>query len=949
MDIKLLMFCRNYRCQFWLTVLIACLLLSQSCSLIETIDTQSATLIKSANDQRDYRRLTLSNNLDVLLISDPTTDKAAASLDVYMGSYQNPEDRQGLAHFLEHMLFLGTKQFPDPDEYQTFISEHGGRHNASTGLEHTNYFFDIDANHLESALDRFAPFFTHPNFDGAYVDRERNAVESEYRLKIKDDGRRQWDVLREQIDINHPLSKFTVGNLQTLADRDQSSIRDELIQMYQRYYSANLMTLVVLGKQSIEQLDAMVRSRFSAIVDRQISIKPYQHPYIQPAQLPMQITYTPLKQAREISLLFLLPNLGAHRESKPAHYLANLIGHEGQGSLLQALKAKGWVEALSAGIVLEDRGGSLFGIDLVVTSKGMAHRNQIIADLFAWINLIDEQGIEHWRHQELATMGDIEFRYSEKQDPSRYVASLSRNMHIYTGKELLRGPYQSTDFDRRAIQEIADRLIPRNMILMITDPEGTAETTSEYYQAPYTASAIDPLVIDRWTASDTNLQLRLPDNNPYIPQQLSLVRPHKAAQLPSIIHKQQGLRVWYLESSKFGVPKAQITVSLGTDSVASLQGITTAELYTAYITDQLNAELYPAMLAGLGYSISVDDRGILIELEGYAENQRLLINTILAMVLEPRWDKAVFETVRRRLIRHKINAKRDYPFRQIMAKLRSTLNGQGMPSDQVVVLETTTLEKLQQFTQHLIAGVDVEALISGNHNPQSADAISRELMALTRKNIALPTKVAKIPQADHSVNFPVDHRDSVVVQYIQGDEASLQERAKLSLIAHMISAPFFNQLRTEKQLGYVVSAFPLHANRVPGICMIVQSPVAKEPELRSEFGDFLHRFSIAVNELTEQDLDRHKEALLVNLLEPPKNLREMNARFAESLRLGFEDFQFRSQLAEAISALTVLEIRSAYDRMLLENPRRVWVQTSSSDPSLKKGSDSNWIKQHYSF
>ncbi|MDB9953154.1 insulinase family protein [Porticoccaceae bacterium] len=148
-------------------------------------------IIKSANDERQYRHITLDNKLDVLLISDPSTDKAAASLDVHIGSYQNPAGREGLAHFLEHMLFLGTKDYPNPGDYQTFISEHGGSHNAGTGLENTTYFFDIDASYLSQALDRFSPFFSSPNFDAKYVDRERNAVESEYRLKIKDDSRRQ--------------------------------------------------------------------------------------------------------------------------------------------------------------------------------------------------------------------------------------------------------------------------------------------------------------------------------------------------------------------------------------------------------------------------------------------------------------------------------------------------------------------------------------------------------------------------------------------------------------------------------------------------------------------------------------------------------------------------------------------------------------------------------------
>jgi len=193
------------------------------------------SLIKSENDQRSYRRLTLENQLDVLLISDPDADKAAVALDLYMGSYQNPEYTEGLAHFLEHMLFLGTQRYPLAGDYQAFISEHGGSHNASTSLEHTNYFFSIDADYLEDALDRFAPFFFEPTFDAKYVNRERNAVESEYQLKLKSDSRRQWDVLREIINPQHPLSKFTVGNNLTLVDGKNGLLRDQLIKMYNHY------------------------------------------------------------------------------------------------------------------------------------------------------------------------------------------------------------------------------------------------------------------------------------------------------------------------------------------------------------------------------------------------------------------------------------------------------------------------------------------------------------------------------------------------------------------------------------------------------------------------------------------------------------------------------------------------------------------------------------------
>lgn len=79
----------------------------------------------SPNDHRRYHYLELANRLRVLLICNPETDKSAASLAVNTGHFDDPVNRQGMAHFLEHMLFLGTRTYPKPGEYQQFMSRHG--------------------------------------------------------------------------------------------------------------------------------------------------------------------------------------------------------------------------------------------------------------------------------------------------------------------------------------------------------------------------------------------------------------------------------------------------------------------------------------------------------------------------------------------------------------------------------------------------------------------------------------------------------------------------------------------------------------------------------------------------------------------------------------------------------------------------------------------------------
>lgn len=934
---------------FPLIILFCLSTVSCSSGLYESfLSERSSQIIKSDNDQRQYQRILLSNNLDVLLISDPTTDKAAAALDLYVGSYQNPPQREGLAHFLEHMLFLGTKQYPQPDAYQTFISEHGGRHNASTGLEHTNYFFDVNADYLSDTLDRFAPFFTDPLFDENFVDRERNAVESEYQLKYKSDGRRQWDVLREIANPNHPLSKFNVGNLETLSDSEYSNVRDELIDFYDKYYSANLMKLAVLGKEPISELDAMVREKFSSIENKQLDIQGYQSGYFKASELPIKVNIRPLKDNRELGLLFELPNLSPYWASKPANYLASMIGYEGRGSLLQALKEKGWANSLSAGLVMEDRSAGLFSINIGLTPEGYKARNQILVELFSWINLIKNHGIESWRHHEYAAMGDIAFRYSEKQAPASYVTSIARRMHQYKGEELLRGPYVTEKFDGEIIRQLAERLTPANMVAFMVSPDVEVAKDSKYYQTAYLSTPFDQNAVQKIAADKSILNLSLTGKNSFIPQNLNLIKTTSYSK-PVLYSQTSGLRVWHFPNTEFSVPKSDISILLTSDKTISLAGFSKANLYVAYVLDQLNDALYPALMAGLNYTISASKHGLLIEVGGYSDKQDLLLQKLLSVLAAPAWDEGRFEVVKQQLIRDKKNSQRDYPFRQIISYLYSIIDGRWMAVDQANELEQVDIRGLQRFASELFIDIKGEVFVGGNHNSVSLEKIIKHLDIIEFKNIDAANSVAKLGEYDSRRSLSVDHNDAVLIQYIQADRDNIEERAVTSLISQMISAPFYNSIRTQKQLGYVVSAFPFHINRVPGICMIAQSPVATASELLLEFNKFNQDFTKQVDQLSLEQLEKHKAALLVNLEKAPNNLSEYNAWHLKSLNLGYESFDYRIQFANAIRALSIAQVQSGYHRLIIDKPRRLWVQTQDKGSINSQPDAQGLINQSYMF
>lgn len=205
----------------------------------------------SAQDDRKYRLVTLANGLEALLIHDPETDKSSAAMDVRVGHLSDPEELQGLAHFCEHLLFMGTKKYPKENEYSEYLSQHSGGSNAYTGMENTNYFFDVGHEHLEGALDRFAQFFLEPLFDPSCSEREIRAVDSEHKKNLQSDAWRAFQLEKSLSDPNHPYSHFGTGNAKTLWDNPKGKgvdVRDELLKFHDRYYSANVMKLVVLGR-----------------------------------------------------------------------------------------------------------------------------------------------------------------------------------------------------------------------------------------------------------------------------------------------------------------------------------------------------------------------------------------------------------------------------------------------------------------------------------------------------------------------------------------------------------------------------------------------------------------------------------------------------------------------------------------------------------------------------
>ncbi|CAF1688032.1 unnamed protein product, partial [Adineta ricciae] len=189
-----------------------------------------------------YCGLELSNGILCVLISHPKLDKAAAAINVSIGNLGDPNDVPGIAHFLEHMLFMGSSKYPNENEFSKFIENNGGTSNAYTSTRETNYHFDINPNVLADALDIFANFFISPLFSSSSVEREIQAVNSEFERYLSSDAWRISQIEKSTLDPEHPYSRFGTGNiesLQTIPKESGIDIREVLLKFYEDHYSAN--------------------------------------------------------------------------------------------------------------------------------------------------------------------------------------------------------------------------------------------------------------------------------------------------------------------------------------------------------------------------------------------------------------------------------------------------------------------------------------------------------------------------------------------------------------------------------------------------------------------------------------------------------------------------------------------------------------------------------------
>lgn len=830
------------------------------------------------------------------------------------------------------MLFLGSSQYPEETGYKRFLSQHNGRSNASTSGDHTRYVFEIQSDAFEPALDRFASQFVSPLFSESSVDREIHAVDKEYMKNLVSDDRRIFQCEKYLSRSDHVYSNFGTGNLSTLLHQPRSNginIRDAVIDFFHKTYSANLMRLVVYARESLDELEAMVVSKFSAVANKNLPVRVWDSSPLGPDHLRKFIRIQTLKQARKLHLVWQLQgeysNLHRFNLIKPEGYVTHLLGHEADGSILAWLKKKKLALTLSAGVEKSSLGFSFLRIAIDLTDQGKMQPSRAIRAVFAYIRMLEREGAQRSVWQEIHTMQQLAFRYREKGEPFDFVAETARQLHFYSDENILIGPFVSQRFDAALIEGLIKQLSlgMNNLrcILASDDPLGDDAIIEPNYKAKF---SVEDLKIDEILKNvddedgDLSSSFRLPSPNEFIPTTLldrsvlpSLAEDGKddkerVKAAPVVItHTSDGkvfnrVKMWFKENKSFNMPKAVVYLRFFTTfhSQSSLNNCF-ALLYLRLFEESINDILYHSNLAGLSFSYSLSPSSpdsIFFSFGGYHEKLPLFITTVLRRFFDSplsffdnsdqgRENIRIFEMHREKMNRNLSSFEINPPHQIASYYLTGLLQHQSHfwyweKLAALARLTPTMLPSLNLSVPFISSMTSVEGLCHGCLTREEATDLTvslENILSSTSLSVAAGVdpfhkrKVAIAMIPEKIIFHPKASNDvnsAIVVYFPTG-----KDRLLTRLYVTIFRESFFSTLRTKEQLGYIVN---LSSRRLRSDCCGVNF-VIQSNEHPVFLWERIEAFLIsstktAVMEMPDERFDKYKVSLADKLREKPKKM-----------------------------------------------------------------------------
>lgn len=840
----------------------------------------AADINKSPNDSRKYATFTLKNGIEVVTVSDPKLTTSAVTLSVGVGQFQDPENAQGIAHFLEHMIFMGSEKYKSPNEYMQFISENGGSTNAFTAAEQTTYLFSINSSMFAQGLDRLSSAIKAPLFDASMVEKEISAVNSEWLLARQRD---QFVVNRVSVNtsnLNHPKSQLGVGNNETLS-RDKEILLSSLREFYNQYYSANLMKLVLVGNQSPRQLESYAKKYFGNIKNKNIERPLTKQPGYLKDSILKNIYVQTKTGTPSLTLEFPFKNNRDQWRSKPNQYVSRLLNSQEENSLYSYLTNEGYIESGGASINPNVWGadGAVF-FDFILTNKGLANKDLIIDLAFKYINLISTNGVNKKYYDEMKAINDREFEDYTPPQALSLAVNFGNKIFDVPVKNLIDYNLKTDSFNEEAIREVLSQLTPSNVRIYHLSPDEKTSIDLKYADGSYRIEPISQDNLNNWGSSEIAIYLPEPEVISFDDEN-DVTFASKQFETPQIVYSGNGVQAFLSQSKNHKNNKGIMQVKLMSPTMGKSAQVDAEMSVILYHFFKKNRGKLAKAYRGAGISIipQPDNYGNI----GLTFIGRSLSQTKYAEQLMESF--ATFEIKEWELqnaLKIVLDSLEDVDENDISNQLftyDSELDKTSRWNRKQVInaMKNVTLESVQKTHKEFLGSIFLDIYAYGNYAPEKINVFAKEI-----RNIMGPSTQSKhyryipdfksVPGTARMKKVSISKDGVGILDNYVYPKKSKKISAQLSLINKLYRPTFFNELRTNQEVGYIASSFSSETNEYPTLSTIIVSDSNNLAELKEKVMGFNYGFAVAFENLSNKTIENTKKAMIEELEKEAENI-----------------------------------------------------------------------------
>lgn len=966
---------------------------------------------KSESDKKTYKVIRLKNNLTALLISDGPefyhvknffdipdsgsessysalssssaseeddddpayescrtlenvkNDKfAACALSVNVGSFCDPKEIPGLAHFLEHMVFMGSSKYPKENQFDVFIQKHGGSTNAVTSCEYTTFYFDCNVRHLFKSLDMFSQFFISPLLKKESMVREREAVDSEFDLATSSDSARIEQLISTFASDENPAGKFMWGNSRTLKDSvSEDELYNSLRAFHEKYYSANLMKLAILAKLPIDTLENCAVECFLQVPDRNAQKPTFKvtRPLFVQEKFHRIYYVTSIKDVNKVTLMWELPSVKDLYHSKPDELIVWLLAHEGKGSLLSYLKSKLWALGLWGGITSDSMYCntlySLIRLEINLSKDGFKHLLEVITASFSFLKLV-QRLLPHKRlYDEIKVLSDLDFRFQEEQPTTDFVENIVEDMHFYPSKDYLTGPRLYFDYKPDEVTKLLSYIKPDLVNIIVRakefDSSISLDQTEHWFQTKYGCNEINPQWVKTWQDVEPYPEFFLPPPNSFISSDFQILQSSNSeSKYPIKVKSTNNLEIWHKLDSIFKLPIASINLHfLSAIVLSSCKSMVMLDLYIGMLTYVLMEDTYPANLAQLDYNVEVSLRGgVCIKVKGFNHKLQALMETIITRMknFTNEFNASMFNTLKIELKKNYRNTllKRNNLVQELRLSIIEEPNYNT--SEKYGTVSSISEDDFLQFIERFFSSSYVQCLVQGNMSKDQAIFVcTNAVKVFNVKQVAMKDlpyiRIRRIPIGQRCVFMKsLNNMDtnSVTVNYYQWGPANMHQYVCIELLVKLMEEKVFNILRTKEQLGYEVYCTFRNNFGILGFTITVHSSSAKFDTsfVEERISNFMQTFSQSLAMYKSDEFFKEREALIKSKSRIYDNLKqEVDHNFYEVLTEQFV-FNRRWKEIEYLNKVSLKEIQSILSSITKKGSdrnRRLTIQILGADKS----------------